>query len=362
MDMAKAAERCGFFRAAGIVSEADLRTAIRDAAIGERSKWFDAVGNAIAELTDSQFGHLARYWLGRQDTLRSPTVTHVQARALDPAVDYGVLLQTHLQPTTDTQAGTVAADLLASAPTVGAPPDAAERASLVKEALLNTFRTREDIPAPRQWSSAFISSCIRGVAITLGLEVESGGSHVGQNVLLKAHEGHRMYVKEAYRRRMSTPPVTETYQAFAPHEHPVEVGDILVGDRMATSPDKVVTFDDIPLISDQRHDMHGDIVVAVTPTYAEAIGGNIGYSDPVGGDPCDQPGSEEPFNVRRRRYPLTTDGKLDVDPDQRFVQENNSGHLPSLPLVCPVSPGNFHQRSMGRMFVVLKPIAQCETL
>lgn len=357
--MTNAAERCGFFAAAGIISEADLRAAIRDAAVAERGHWFDAAGNAIAELEDRQFGHLARYWVGRQDTLHSPTITHVQTRALNPAIDYGVLLSTHLQPTTDTKAGSVAASLLAGAPAVGTPPSAADRAALVKDALLNTFRTREDVAAPRQWSAAFVVACIRGVAIALGLETESSPNH--GNVLLKAHEGHRMYVKEAYRRRMSTPPVTGTYHAFAPGEHPVEVGDILVGDRMATSPDKVVKFNEIPLISNERHDMHGDIVVAVTSAYAEAIGGNIGYSDPVGGDPCNQPGSEEPFNVRRRRYPLTADGKLDVDPDQRFVQENNSGHLPSLPLVCPVSTTGFHQRSMGRMFVVLKPVQHCET-
>ncbi len=356
--MGEGHERCGFFGTAGLVSEADLRTAIRDAAVAERGKWFDAAGKAIAELEDSQFGHLARYWLGRQDTLRSPTVTHLQTKALDPAIDYGVLLGTHVQPTTDTKAGTVAANLLAGGPPVGTPPSATERAALVKEALLNTFRTREDVAAPRQWSAAFVVSCIRGVAIALGLEVESSPDH--GNILLKAHEGHRMYVKEAYKRRMSTPPVTGTYHAFAPHEHPVEVGDIVVGDRMATCPDEVVKFNEIPLISDERHDMHGDIVVAVTPTYAEAIGGNIGHKDPPGADPCDQPDSEEPFNVRRRRYPLTADGKLDVDPDQRFVQENNNGHLPSLPLVCSVATGGFHKRSMGRMFVLLKPVAHCE--
>jgi hypothetical protein len=357
MDMARAAERCGFFGAAGIVSESDLRTAIRDAALAERGQWFDAAGNAIAELQDSQFGHLARYWLGRQDTLRSPTVTHAQTKALDPAIDYGVLLQRQLKPTTDTKAGTVAADLLAGGPPVGIPPNAMERAALVKEALLNTFRTREDVAAPRQWSAAFVVSCIRGVAIALGLEEESSPGH--GNILLKAHEGHRFYVKEAYKRRMSTPPVTGTYHAFAPHEHPVQVGDIVIGDRMASSAAAVVKFNEIPLISDVRHDMHGDIVVEVTSSYAEAIGGNIGYSDPDDRDPCIQPGSEEPFNVRRRRYPLTADGKLIVDPDQRFVQENNSGHLPALPLVCPVSTNGFHQRSMGRMFVVLKPVEEC---
>ena len=60
-------------------------------------------------------------------------------------------------------------------------------------------------------------------------------AHVGRNVLLKAHEGHRVYVKEAYERRKGTTPVTGTYHAFSPDEEKVQVGDIVVQDREASA-------------------------------------------------------------------------------------------------------------------------------
>jgi hypothetical protein len=60
---------------------------------------------------------------------------------------------------------------------------------------------------------------------------------------------------------------------------------------------------------------------------------------------------------------LTAAGKLAVDANKRFVQEDNNGNLPASPEVdCPVGAGvPLHQRSLGRIFALLKPAERCET-
>src|SRR5262249_55580448 len=150
----------------------------------------------------------------------------------------------------------------------------------VEEGIRGAFMTR-GVHESWAWSAVFVVSCIRSVAIDLGLEGESSEGHVGRNVLLKAHEGHRVYVREAYERKNGASPITGTYLAFRPEEAIVEVGDIVVQDRDACKDNPVVTYDEIPTKLANWRRLHADIVVEVTSSYAETIGGNLGHSDPV---------------------------------------------------------------------------------
>ena len=104
--------------------------------------------------------------------------------------------------------------------------------------------------------------------------------------------------------------------------------------------------------------LHADIVVEVTSSYAETIGGNLGHSDPVAGNPCKMSKGDEPFAVRRRRYRLNDDGdgKLFVSKEKIFVQEDDGGNISSAwPLDCTDSTG-LHDASMGRVFTILRPV------
>jgi hypothetical protein len=84
-------------------------------------------------------------------------------------------------------------------------------------------------------------------------------------------------------------------------------------------------------------------VVEVASSYVETIGGNL-----------DQ-------GVKRRRWPLNPDGDgtLLVEREQLFTQEDDSGNLPALPVVD--SAEGLNDRSTGRIFTLLSPVASCET-
>src|SRR5262245_28756232 len=144
-------ERCGFFGTRGIVSEASLRQDVRSATAIERGKWFNAAGNAVGDLDDAHFGHLLRYWLALQEAIRPPTLDHLYTKAVAPTTAYGNLLNRHAsEATARTSATTVAAQLLAGAPPVASPANVSH---LVEDALYATFKTREAVPSPWQWSA-----------------------------------------------------------------------------------------------------------------------------------------------------------------------------------------------------------------
>jgi hypothetical protein len=358
---ARGGSPCGFIGPSATVSESELREAVRLAAKAERELWFDADG-AIDETVDKQFGHLLRYWLASKAEILPSILTHAQTKAIDPSIDYGSLLN---EIVSDADVNSVLTFLLDGAPGVGSPPDPLLR-TVVEDALREANRSGqgdENFP----WSGVFVVSCIRGTAIKLGLETISGGAHVGRDVLLLATEGHRFYVQESYKRRFGSSPRDGTYHPFCPahaiceahascpEERPLQVGDIIVQDRTQTVADiaNVDDFCDIPTNDFlDENPLHGDIVVEVTSSDIETIGGNlksgIDSSTPL------------VFSVRRRRYPLNPDGTLVVAQRKLFTQEDDTGNLPLFPLDDTTSSVN--SKSTGRIFAVLSPVEHCATL
>jgi hypothetical protein len=63
--------------------------------------------------------------------------------------------------------------------------------SFVNAAVEQAHKSRGEIAA---WSAAFVTACVRGVAIAQKLEAMDGGDHKGQNVLLVATGRHSEYV------------------------------------------------------------------------------------------------------------------------------------------------------------------------
>jgi hypothetical protein len=187
------------------------------------------------------------------------------------------------------------------------------------------------------WSAAFVTACIRGAGITEGLEatIAPGRQHVGANVLLQAALMHASYTVAARNRRNARPSQAGTYHAFTPSERAPQLGDVIVQDRR----------DGITAAQVQRLETlaggvitHGDIVVDVQPQFVVAIGGNVGDSS------------------RKRRYPLTAAGKLVVDREQLYTQEDNAGVLPALPSRSTVPLAG---RSTARIFALLSLVEQC---
>lgn len=335
-------QRCGFFAGNTVISEQDLRDAIVRSVNAERANWFDAAGNALAEGNNAQFGHLVRYWLARFSAILPSTLTAAQVRAIGGGINYGQLLNAGAaDAVVAAEAARVRADLLADAPGVGTP---ANLNALVEQALISARQSAADRTA---WSAVFVVGCIRRAAIGLALEAEIGGTHVGRDELLLGHEGHRVYVLEAFRRRFGPSRRNGTYHAFRPSERPVQVGDIVVLDRQAQNIDGVWDFDAIPALVGGR-ELHGDIVVEVAADNIVTIGGNVGEG------------------VRRRRYPINADGRLVVAREQRFTQETPNGNLPAITVNAdgrPASPAaGLHDLSTGRIFTLLSPVELCVVL
>jgi len=329
-------EVCGFFGPNDVVlTESQLRAAIASVTTSERDDWFDSAGNAHTEDEDVQFGQLVFYNLARQSDILPSTLTAMQAMAISGGVNYGNLLPvgaTNAQ--VNNAATTVRNALLAGAPNTNAP---ANLKNLVDQALLNARGSRFNTFS---WSAVFVVSCVRRTAIQLGLEAEVSGSHVGKDELLKAHEGHRIYVIEAFNRRKNG--TGGGYQAFRINERTPQAGDIIIQDRQAGNLANVVTFDQIPTVLPGGRELHGDIVVEVAADYVVTIGGNLSQG------------------VRRRRYPLDANGNLRVEREQLFTQESANGNLPNLPVVN--NAAGLDGQSTGRIFALLSLVQVCAAI
>ena len=327
---------CGFFGPDNVVlTEQNLRDGVRDVALQERQAWFDAAtGSAKSETDIGQFGQLVFYNLGRQSAIFPTTLTSAQAVAISGGVNYNVLwndASTNAQ--VNTAVSQVRTALLTGAPNPGNPPNLN---TLVDQALRNARSSRLDSFA---WSSVFVCTCVRRMAIQLGIEGEVQGTHVGRDELLLAHEAHRVYVVEAFSRRFGPNQKDGTYHAFRIDERSPQVGDIIVQDRQANNIAGVVTFDQIPTALPGGRNMHGDIVVEVNATDVVTIGGNLG-----GG-------------VRRRRYPLDANGRLVMAREQLFTQEANDGTLAAVPVVNNAAGLNI--QSTGRLVTLLSLVQVC---
>jgi len=327
---------CGFFATNVVVTEAYLRDAVRVAAEAEHTDWFPAAG-ALMEDDPAVFGKLVQYWLCRTGDIRPLTLTALQAQAVSAAINYGLLNAAATTPAqVNAEVTRVRGDLLA-----GVPGAATPGLDLLVESALRDARTSGVIvPANNRqaWSAVFVVSTVRRTGIGLTLESEDGGAHVGKNVLLLAHPGHRGYVIEADSRRKAG--IGGTYHAFAAADRVLKVGDIIIQDRQAATLAGVWTFANIPALVGGR-ELHGDIVISVNPGAGDAItiGGNLGNS------------------VRRRRYPITADGTLVIERTQLYTQEDGAGNLPTVPVINPAA--GLNGSSTGRIFAVLSPVNQC---
>jgi hypothetical protein len=189
------------------------------------------------------------------------------------------------------------------------------------------------------WSAVWVTSCVRGAAIQLGIEAMSAGRHVGANMLLLPTTRHSEYTLEAHRRRVAVRPTDGTWQAFPPADREPNVGDIIVQDRDAQAPAVPLTYSQIDVLSAGRA-LHGDIVVERRLDHVVTIGGNLGGS------------------CRKRRYPTRND-RIVVERHQLYGQEDDSGLLAAR---TGTTTAPLHVRSTMRILAVLSPVESCATL
>jgi hypothetical protein len=315
----------GYFGARA-VSDTELRQAIRTAVENELQNWRSG-RTVLTERDDSQFGHLVRYWLARYSAITPDTLTAAQSIAIGGTVKYEALLDQDAQDVSGAVTSARKA-LLTGAPRQ-ADPDNLN--ALVEQALHDARGSRFDNVA---WSAVFVCACIRAAAIQLGLEAVVQGQYVGRDLLLLAHEAHWGYVLKAYQRTSVKPARRGCYHAFKPDERDVQVGDIIVLDRQVNTLPDVIRFDQIRTVLPGGRKLHGDIVVEVTGDYCVAIGGNLSES------------------VRRRRYPLNQ-GRLVVDPQQLFTQEDDDGYLDAVPRPLEKRPKSLVNNNTARIFALL---------
>jgi hypothetical protein len=341
---------CGFFGFNVFVSEEQLRETIGFKTKDEHNKWLNPDRSLRMEGDNSQFGLLVGYWLSSIDTIRPTTLQALVTNSVDPSVDYGDLLNsTASDADVSADASRVTDELLAGVPDKASPNGLN---SLIEEALHKARLSRLDNPEqPKRWSAAFVVSVIRGSAIHLGLEAMNGNDQMGVNKLLKITKlgAHRVYVVEAYNRMRNG--ITGTYHAFTARDHVPQVGDIIIQDpRKDIDISEVVAFNDISTgLANQN--LHGDIVVEAyeDSDYVVTIGGNIG------GPPREARGS-----VRRRCYPLDASRHLIINRVQQYVNEDDSGTLPSIPPTSNASGLGSH--STGRIFALLSPVQECNVI
>lgn len=332
---------CAFFGPNDVVvKEADLREAIRLRSESERLKWFSSSGAVIEEDVPSQFGHLVSYWLTRFSNIRPATLAALQANAVDPATNYGILtVKTTSDAAVATAAANVAAQLVNGVVDATIPPNLTD---LVASAIISANASLRDLEETGPWSAVFVTAVIRGTAIQLGLEGLAAGQHVGSDELLKGSSAHAVYTLTAYQNRFGAAPRRGTYLAFRTDERTPQVGDIIIQDRKKnlTFPN-VVAFNNIPTALATGRALHGDIVVEVPDgaDYVVTIGGNLGNS------------------TRRRRYPLDADRHLVVSRTQLYVQEDDNGVLGNLPVVN--NAAGLNPLSTGRIFALLSPVDEC---
>ncbi len=334
-------EYCAFWSQNGVpVGEASLRDGVRLAAEAERNLWFDAAGSAIKEDANSQYGHLVRYWLGRFSDIPPVALAALQAKAVDGTINYGQFTPTATVNIVNTEAAQVRTDLMAAV-TSAVPPTVSGR---VETAVKNARLCGVILPITSRdaWSAIFVVSTVRKVAMQLGLEAEVAGVHQGMNVLLRCHEGHRIYVAEAFNRRAAG--TRGTYHSFETTERAVQVGDIIVQDRQAITIGNVWSYAAIPALVTAGREMHCDIVVEVPPggDHVIAIGGNLGNS------------------ARKRRYPVNADGELVVNREQYYTQESDVGVLDPIPALNAAA--GLNTMSTGRIFALLSPVPVCVTI
>ena len=328
-------EVCGFFGPNNVRrTEQEVRDAVVARANAEWAAWHDAAGAPRLEGDRDMFGRLAGYYLGANGSILPDTLTSAQSAALG-TIDYAPLLaSTASTATIAAEAARLRGLLLAGAP--GAT--AAGLTTKVENAITQAREAHKHSGLFKAWSAAFVSTCVRGAATTLGLEgvIGPGRQHVGRDALLLASLKHAVYTVQARTRRAARLPRRQgTYHAFTPGERAPQRGDIIVQDRR----DNIAAPQVARLATLQSGLItHGDIVVEVQEQFVVTVGGNVGDS------------------ARKRRYPRTAQGLLVVQRQQMYTQENDAGTLPDLPSQTQAALAG---RSTARIFSLLSVVEEC---
>lgn len=327
-------EVCGFFGPNDVRrTEQEIRDAVVARAEAEWAAWHTAAGVSRPEGDPAMFGKLVGYYLAAAGTILPDTLTALQAAALG-TINYAPLLAVGATAATiASEAGRIAGLLLAGVPGAAASGLSGRVESAIRQAR-QAHTNSGDFKA---WSAAFVTACVRGAAVSQGLEgvIAPSRRHVGRDELLLASLKHAVYTVEARRRRAATTPRRRgTYHAFTPAERAPQRGDIVVQDRR----DGITAAQVETLAGLTDLITHGDIVVDVQPDFVVTIGGNLGDS------------------ARRRRYPRNAQGFLVTERRQLFTQENNAGALPALPVQSALPLAAL---STARLFALLSPVEEC---
>ncbi len=323
--------RCGFFGPNVRRREQAVRDAVRDAALAEWNHWHTA-GAPRDESDVALFGHLVRYYISTGSDIRPDTLTAILTNA--SRVNYGVIPAAGANDAAINRwAATVAGLLLNGVPHANTP---ANLVTLVRNAAKHARQAHRDSGAYAAWSAAWVSACVRGAGMQLGLETMIQGNHWRKDALLLATGRHAEYTWEAHQRRFGPNQRDGTYHAFDPATRSPQVGDIIVQERRR-APQNPLDFSRIRAIAGGFL-LHGDIVVEVGNNFVIAVGGNVG-------DSC-----------RKRRYPLNAENHLVMQRQQLYTQEDNRGNLPAVPAR---TAQQMHARSTLRIFALLSPVEIC---
>ena len=334
-ELSEIVEVSGFFGPNNVrLTERQVRDAVVARANAEWATWHNAAGHAVPEGDAAMFGRLVGYYVSTASRLMPDTLTAVQTAAL--GANYARLLAAgQTAAAIATEARRIAPTLLAGT------PDAAlgTAATHVSNGIIRAREAHTNRGDFSAWSAAFVTACVRGTAISEGLEAviasgPTGRDQVGRDVLLEGSTTHAAYTIAARRRRAATTPRQRgTYHAFTARERQPQLADIIVLDRTANTIGQVATVANLAA----GRLMHGDIVVEIQPGFVVTIGGNVGDS------------------VRRRRYPLDQQGLLVVDRRQLFTQEDNAGALAAVPVQTAQALAIL---STGRVFGLLSPVEE----
>ena len=317
-------EKCGFVAKDSVVSKANLINTIIDITNDEHTKWKSG-GTVVEENDPASFKKLVIYCLSVQLKKSAGATPNLISQIQNKILAYPDL-------TVNSNFTDVSKDIQEE---LNAKSSIATK---IRQALNNAKVSSENTWA---WSSVFVTYCVRQAALNLGIEYEDNKGEVyGEEKLLEFGNAHSQYSRPAYIRRNNE--ILGCYHAFRKTEKPIEIGDIIILDRRSSNDigiNDVRTYTDL---SRQPATTHGDIVVEIDEATNSVItiGGNVGNS------------------VRKRRYPITDQGFLDIDNDNQrlYSQEEDDGNLS---LTSISTNADLQQRSTTRIFAVLKLVEEC---
>jgi hypothetical protein len=320
---------CGFFRPDNTVrTMAQLRGAIVARCIAEWTAWHTG-STPKPECDASLFGRLIGYYLATNPILPD-SLTRIQGNALGTTgtpINFAPVLAA--TPATAAQVAAIVTQM-----TSGAPGTTA--GSVIATAMSQARQGHDSVGAARAWSAAFVSACVRGAAISEGIEAVTapGRTHAGRGLPLRPSLLHAMYVIRAREDAAAGRP--GRYNAFVPSARAPQPADIIVQDRTdGIRPGQVNALATV----DEFAELHGDIVVELSANSVVTIGGNVADG------------------VRRRRYPRNTStGLLVTTVPQLYSQEDDAGVLPPVPgLSCQA----LADKSTRRIFALLSLVEEC---